>query len=56
MLESFIAFNQNAVSNFLYVLSANSYFILLLVGVIGTIALYLKEDVDTAVYEEQNMI
>lgn len=55
-MESFLAFNQNALSNFAYMLTSNFWFSFLLIGVIGTIILYLKEEVDTAVHEEQNII
>lgn len=56
LMESFLAFNQNALSNFAYMLTSNFWFSFLLIGVIGTIILYLKEEVDTAVHEEQNII
>lgn len=56
MADDFIAFNVNAVSNFLYLLQSNGFFILLLISVVGTIVLMLKEEVDTSVREEQNII
>lgn len=56
MLDSFIAFNINGISNFIYMITSNLWFLLLLVGVVGTIVLLLKEEVDTAIREEQNII
>lgn len=47
MLDSFIAFNINGISNFIYMITSNLWFLLLLVGVVGTIVLLLKEEVDT---------
>ena len=43
-MKSFLAFNQNAVSNFLYLLSSNGFSFLLVFGVLGTILLLLKEE------------
>ena len=48
MWESFVAFNVNAVSNFLYMLTSNFWFAFLLIGVIGTIVLNLKEEIDSS--------
>lgn len=56
MLESFYAFNNNAVSNLLYVIQTNSWFVLLLLGVLGIISLNMKAEIDMAVNEEQNVI
>lgn len=56
MLNSFFAFHVNAVSHFVYMISSNLWFLLLLVGVIGTIILLLKEEIDTSIREEQNII
>lgn len=55
-MKSFIAFNINAVSNFLYILSSNLFFILLIMGVVGTIVLLLKDEIDESVREEQNIL
>lgn len=55
-MDSFTAFNINAVNNFIYMLTSNLWFFLIIIGVIGTIILQLKEEVDTAVREEQNII
>ncbi len=56
MWESFKAFNINAVNNFIYLMSSNFWFIFLLIGVIGTIILLLKDEVDNSIGEEQNML
>jgi len=56
MWESFKAFNINAISNFLYILSTNYWFSLLLIGVVGTILLFLKEEIDTSTRGEQNVL
>ena len=56
ILDSFVAFNVNAVNNFMYMLTSNLSFFLIIGGVIGTIVLQLKEEVDTTVREEQNII
>ena len=53
MLDSFLAFH---LSNFIYMISSNLWFLLLLFGVLGTIILLLKEEVDTSIREEQNII
>lgn len=55
-MKSFLAFNQNAVSNFLYLLSSNGFSFLLVFGVLGTILLLLKEEYDIAVRDEHGVI
>ena len=56
MWDSFVAFHVNAVSNFAWMVSSNWWFLLLIIGVVGTIALNLKEEIDVSVREEQNII
>lgn len=56
MLESFLAFNKNAVSNFLYLVSSNSFVFMLIFGVISTIILRLKEEYDIAAGEKHSII
>ena len=56
MIHSFITFNINALTNFLYMIMNNAWFLLLIFSVIGTIALRLKEEVDTSVRNEQNIL
>ena len=55
-LMAFLAFNQNAISNIVYIIQSNAWFVLILFGVTGTIALNLKAEIDLAVSEEQNII
>ena len=55
-MKSFIAFNINAISNFLYILSSNIFFFMLIVSVVGTIILLLKDEIDDSVREEQNIL
>ena len=54
MLDSFIAFNINGINFLIYMLISN--FWLLILGMVGTIILQLKAEIDTAVREEQNII
>lgn len=52
----FFTFNINALSHFTYLLITNIWYLLLVVGTIGTILLNLKEQVDMSIREEQNII
>jgi len=52
----YFGFQYNAASSFAYMLTSNLWFFLLVVGVAGTIFLLLKEEIDTSVREEQNII
>lgn len=56
MLESFLAFHVNGINYFIYMITSNFWLFLILIGMAGTIILQLKEEVDTAVREEQNII
>ncbi len=56
MFESFRAFNVNAANNFLYMLTSNLWIFLIIIGVIGTIVLQIKDEIDSSVREEQNII
>lgn len=56
MLDSFLAFNVNAVSHFIYLLTDNLFLLLLIASVIGTILLKLKDEIDSSIREEQNVI
>ena len=55
-MSDFIVFNINAISNFMYFLFTNIWFLFLGIGTAGTIILRLKEEIDTSVREEQNII
>lgn len=56
MFNSFTAFNVNALSNFVYMVTSNGWMFLMIFSLFGTIVLRLKEQVDTSVREEQNII
>ena len=56
MLRSLIAFHINGVSNFTYLITSNIWFALLFAGLIGTIFLNLKSQVDSSIGEEQRII
>ena len=56
MLNSFLAFHVNAVSNFAYMVTSNLWFILLIIGVVGTIALNLKEEICVSLRKDQTNI
>lgn len=56
MFQSFLAFNQNALNNFIYLCTTNFWFLFLLVAVVGTIVLSLKDQIDNSVREEQNIL
>ena len=55
-MSDIFVFQYNAASSFAYMLTSNLWFFLLVVGVAGTIFLYCKEEIDTSVREEQNII
>lgn len=54
--ESFVIFNQNAVSSLFYLLKNNIWFILIAVNAVLTAVLKLKAAVDVTVHEEQNIL
>lgn len=56
IIETLITVQANAISSLSYLFSANRWLILLIFGTIGCIILLLKEEIDGAVREEQNMI
>ena len=56
MLQSFIAFHVNGVSNIIYLITHNFWIFLIIFGLFGTILLNLKEEVDMSHNEEQNII
>lgn len=55
-MSDILVFQYNAASSFAYMLTSNLWFFLLVVGLAGTIFLLLKEEIDTSVREEQNII
>lgn len=56
MMESFLAFNYNALTNFAYLIKSNIWLVLMIAALAATVVLKLKEEVDTAVNEEQNIL
>ena len=56
LMESFVAFNQNAASHLAYAISTNMWYLLLIVCCVTCIALYLKEEIAVTVREEQQAL
>lgn len=56
LIKSLIAFHVNGISNIAYLLTSNFWIFLLIFGLIGTVLLNLKEEVEMANREEQNII
>lgn len=56
LLSSFAAFNVNGFSNFIYLMTSSWSFFLLLAAAFGMAILKVKEQVDLAVCEEQNVL
>lgn len=56
ILDSFYAFNVNAWMNIVYVFRSNFWLVLIAASAIATIVLSLKEEVESVVTEEQNII
>lgn len=54
--EAFLAFHQNAWCYLAYAVIHNWWFILLAAGAIVSIALYLKEELDVTISEEQQVL
>ncbi len=55
-MSDFITFHINAVSNFTYFIITNFWLLLLGISTAGIVILRLKEEIDTSVREEQNII
>ena len=53
---SFCAFNMNGINSLAYILMSNWWFLLIVLGAISTATLYLKEEIDVTVVEEQNIL
>lgn len=56
MLRDLMTIQANAFSSLSYLFSTNLWFILMITGTIGCIILLLKEQIEDAVREEQNII
>jgi hypothetical protein len=56
ILESLSAFNQNTFSYLAYAVTSNLWFILLAAGALVSIVLYLKEEIEVTVRDEQQAL
>ena len=56
MLQSFIAFHINGVSNFVYMITSNLSFFIIFISFLWMVFLYLKQEVENATGEEQIII
>lgn len=54
--ETFLTFHQNAWSYLIYSVMHNWWFILLAAGAIISIVLFLKEELDVTISEEQQVL
>ena len=54
--NSFIIFHQNAWAHIIYAIMHNWWYLLLAAGVIVSIILYLKEEMDVTISEEQQVL
>lgn len=55
LIQSFIAFNRNAVNNFIYTFSSNTWFIIITICAVAFVALNLRDALEDYVTEEQNI-
>lgn len=53
---SFVTFHVNAAANIAYALSMNGWFLLIAAAAIASVVMYLKEEVDITVHEEQQVL
>ena len=61
MLDSFIAFNINGINFLIYMLTSNFWLFLLILGMVGTIILQLKAEINkkitsNALQSESNLV
>lgn len=56
LMESFKAFNENAVYSLLYIMQNNVWFIVIAIAAFASIFMMLKEELNYSVNEEQNII
>lgn len=55
-MKDFLTMQANAGSSILYILSNNLGILLMIIGVVGCMILLAKEEIDTSIREEQNII
>ena len=51
-----LTFNVNAASHLAYVVSTNGWLLLIAAGAIASIIMYMKDEVETSVHEEQAIL
>ena len=56
IIDSFIAFNQNAFSYLAHTVCNNLWYLLIAIGTVACIVLYLKEEIEVTVREEQRIL
>lgn len=56
MLDSFIAFNQNALNSLLYIMQQNIWFVVIALCAVSSTAMLLRQEMNYSVSEEQNII
>lgn len=55
LIASFIAFNRNAVNNFIYTFSSNTWFLIIIACAVAFVVLNLRDALEDYVTEEQNI-
>ena len=53
---SFVTFNINAAATLAYVFTTNGWFLLIAAAAIASVVMYLKNEVDISVHEEQQVL
>ena len=56
ILNSFVTFNINAASHLAYIVTTNGWFLLIALGAIASVIMYLKDEIDVSVHEEQQVL
>lgn len=56
MIQSFMAFNINAKNSIIYIFQSNLWLILIAICTIATAVMYLREEIEDVVTEEQNIL
>ncbi len=56
MIESFIAFNVNAFSSLTYLFMTNWWFIFIAIGAVSSMVMMLRDEVDSVVKNEQQVL
>jgi len=56
LVESFLAFNQNAANHLVYFFSTNLSSLLIVISAAAFVFLYLKEEIALSTREEQNIL